>query len=134
MQESVFSQLQLSTLSNPFDVLDVRGNIIGRVSGRSTDIRQIISEGQSEIVLAGAPTIGKSTLINYLQLPLCAEWSWRNELAGSLDQQKLDNTHFVQIDLAHLEGIEDKNDLLNTFISRCASALHQAYKKEKPPS
>ncbi len=134
MQESVSSQLQLSTLSNPFDVLDVRGNIIGHVSGRSTDIRQIISEGQSEIVLAGAPTIGKSTLINYLQLPLCAEWSWRNELAGFFDQQKLDNTHFVQIDLTHLEGIEDKNDLLNAFISRCASALHQAYKKEKPPS
>jgi hypothetical protein len=134
MREVVSSQFHLSTLSNPFDVLDVRGNIIGHVSGRSTDIRQIISEGQSEIVLAGAPTIGKSTLVNYLQLPPYAEWSWRNELTGSFDQQKLNITHFVQINLAHLEGIEDKNDLLNAFINRCASALYQVYKKEKSPS
>lgn len=134
MQEDVSSQFNLSTLSNPFDVLDARGNILGHISGRSTDIRQIISDWQNAIVLTGAPTIGKSTLITYLQLPLCAEWSWRNELADSFDQRKLDNTHFVQIDLAHLEGIEDKNDLLNAFISRCASALHKAYKSEKPSS
>jgi hypothetical protein len=134
MQENIPSRLDLVTLNNPFNMLDVKDGIIGHVSGRSTDIGQIISSGQSAIVLAGAPFIGKSTLIHYLQLEPGTEWSWRNELAGLYNHRKLNSTHFVQIDLAHLEGIEDKDDLLNAFISRCAAALYRVYKHEEPPS
>src|SRR5260221_12742944 len=127
MQENFPSQLDLVSLNNPFNLLDLNNHIIGHVSGRSTDIVQIISSPQSAIVLAGAPSIGKSTLIRYLQLPTNTGWSWRNELLGLYDHQKINSTHFVQIDLAHLEDIEDKNDLLNAFINRCAAALYCAY-------
>lgn len=134
MQENVPSQLDLFSFHNPFDVQDLNDSIIGRVSGRSTDIGQIISSRQNAIVLAGAPHIGKSTLIRYLQIQPDTRWAWRNELRGVYDSQRLNSIHFVQIDLAHLEGIEDKNDLFNAFISRCAAALYCAYKQEKPLS
>jgi Transcriptional regulatory protein, C terminal len=134
MQENVPSEQDLVSLNNPFNMLDLSDSIIGHVSGRSTDIGQIISSPQNAIVLAGAPSIGKSTLLRYLQLQPGTGWSWRNELLGLIDHQKINSTHFVQIDLAHLEGIEDKNDLLNAFINRCTAALYCAYKQEKPPS
>ncbi len=134
MQENISSRLDLVTLNNPFNMLDVKDGIIGHVSGRSTDIGQIISSQQNAIVLAGAPSIGKSTLIRYLQLQPDKGWSWRDEISGFFDQKKLSTTHFVQIDLAHLEGIEDKNDLFNAFISRCTTALYRAYRHKEPSS
>jgi hypothetical protein len=134
MHENVPSELDLVSINNPFNMLDLNNSIIGHVSGRSTDIEQIVSSPQNAIVLAGAPSIGKSTLIRYLQSQPGREWSWRNELQELNDHQKINSTHFVQIDLAHLEGIEDKNDLLNAFINRCTTALYYAYKQEKPPS
>lgn len=132
MQQDFPFQVDLSALPSPFSMLDTKGTI-GHVSGRATDIADILSSGQSAIVLAGAPHIGKSTLIQYLQLSPGAPWSWRNELANAFSPRKLEQTHFIQIDLTHLEDIEDKTDLLNTFIGRCAEALHLAYKKEKAP-
>lgn len=134
MQSNFSPQPDLASVNNPFNRLDGHDSIIGHVSGRSTDIRQIVFSNQSAIVLAGAPSIGKSTLIRYLQIEPGVEWSWRDELAGSYPHRKLPLTHFIQIDLAHLEGIEDKDDVLNAFISRCAAALYCAYRQEKPPS
>lgn len=118
------------TLRNPFNTMDTTERITSHVSGRSTDIIQIITGGQSAIVLAGAPYIGKTALIRYLQLPFTTEWSWRNELVDFPNQGKLDNTHFVQVDLTRLEGIETKEDLLAAFVERCAKALQTVYKKE----
>lgn len=132
MQQNNSSQFDPFSGQNPFDVLDTKASIIGNVSGRSTDIGQIISSRQGAIVLAGAPTIGKSTLISYLQRPRGKGWSWRDELADFFDAHRLNTTHFVQIDLADLEGIEDKDASLNTFISLCAEALYTEYKQESP--
>ena len=117
------------TLRNPFNTMDTTEIITSHVSGRSTDIIQIITGGQSAIVLAGAPYIGKTALIRYLQLPLDTEWSWRNELVDFPNQGKLQNTHFVQVDLTKLEGIETKEDLLAAFVQRCAIALQSVCKK-----
>src|SRR5438874_6085437 len=119
------------TLRNPFNTMDTPEVITSHVSGRSTDTIQIISGGQSAIVLAGAPYIGKTALIRYLQLPLDTEWSWRNELMDFPNQRKLNNTHFVQVDLARLEGIETKEDLHAAFVERCASALQSVFKQEE---
>ncbi len=107
--------------------------IIGRVSGRRTDISKIIMNEQSAIFLVGTPYIGKSTLIRYLQQPSAAGWSWRNELADLGHQLKLDDIHFVQIDLAPLGGIEESTALLSSFISQCTKALHSAYQQEGRP-
>jgi len=133
MQQDIPFPINLSALPSPFSMLDTKGTI-GHVSGRATDISDILSGGQSAIILAGAPHIGKSTLIQYLQLLPGAPWSWRNELADAFSPRKLEQTHFAQIDLTHLEDIEDKNDLLSAFIRRCAEALHLAYKKDKAPT
>jgi len=133
MQGERSFQFIISELNNPFDVADRKGAIIGHMSGRSTDIARIVNGKQSAIVLAGAPNIGKSMLISYLELSPRIGWSWRDELAKNSPREALDNTHFVQIDLAHLEGIENKDDLLQAFINRCASALYKVYKKEEPP-
>ena len=81
---------------------------------------------QSAIFLVGTPHIGKSTLIRYLQQPSDTGWSWRNELADLGNQLNLDNIHFVQIDLAPLEGIEEPNELLALFVSQCMRALSHA--------
>lgn len=108
--------------------------IIGRVSGRRTDVAQMIMNEQSAIFLVGAPSIGKSTLIRYLQQPPDAEWSWRNELTDLRDQLQLSNIHFEQIDLAPLEGIEDRSELLASFIRECTKALYRAYQPSEQPS
>src|SRR5690349_1211591 len=82
------------TLQNPFSKISKRvilaptiskekitsEVIIGRISGRSTDITRIIMNEQSAIFLVGTPNIGKSTLIRYLQEQPITEWSWRDEL------------------------------------------------------
>src|SRR5881227_1435846 len=103
------------TLRNPFNTMDTLEIITSHVSGRSTDIIQIVTGGQSAIVLAGAPYIGKTALIRYLQLSLDTEWSWRNELVDFPNEGKLKNTHFVQVDFTKLEGIETKEALLAAF-------------------
>ncbi len=116
---------------NPTDTSDV---ITGRVSGRSNEIAEIVMGGQSAIILAGAPSIGKSSLIRYLQRAPNAEWSWRNELADFRDQLKLDDIRFVQIDLTRLEGIEDTKELLNLFREQCTAALQSVYQPDGQPS
>lgn len=122
------------TLANPFlNATDTSEVITSHVSGRSTDITKIITGGQSAIIMAGAPSIGKSTLIRYLQRSSQAEWSWRNELADLRDQFKLDEMHFVQIDLTPLEEITNVDQLLVPFVEQCALALQQAYSKEGQP-
>jgi hypothetical protein len=134
MDEEKRSKSGWHTLRNPFNTMDTPEIITGHISGRSTDIIQIITGGQSAIVLAGAPYIGKTALIRYLRLPPDTEWSWRNELVDFPNQQKLKNTHFVQIDLTRLEGIESKEDLLAAFVRRCAIALQSVYEKDKQTS
>ncbi len=68
------------TLPDPFSSMtDTSEVITGHISGRSADITKIITGSQSAILLAGAPHIGKSALIRYLQRPVGAEWSWRDE-------------------------------------------------------
>src|SRR5712692_445587 len=121
------------TLRNPYNTMDTSEIITGHVSGRSTDIIQIITGGQSAIVLAGAPNVGKSALIRYLQLPPDAEWSWRNELVGFHDQERLKNVQFVQVDLTKLEGIQSKDELLHAFIKQCVMALQSIAQVDKKP-
>lgn len=134
MQKSSSSQYGASSWQNPFDVLDTKGSIIGSVSGRGTDIGQIISSRQNAMVLAGAPAIGKTTFVHYLQRSQHKGWSWRDELADFFSPEVVDTTHFIQIDLTPLEGIKDKESLFTTFIGLCAEALHKAYKPEEPLS
>jgi len=86
---------------------------------------------QSAIFLVGTPHIGKSTLIRYLQQPSDTEWSWRNELADLGNQLNLDDIHFVQIDLAPLEGIEEPNELLALFVSQCKRALSDTFLQDE---
>src|SRR5947209_20108961 len=134
MEEDIQAKSSWQSLRNPFNIMDASEIITGHVSGRGTDIAQIISGKQSAIVLAGAPYIGKSALIRYLQLPPTAKWSWRNELADYTDQQQLQVTQFVQIDLTNLEGIENKDELLTAFVKRCALALQSVSERGKQTS
>src|SRR6266487_5053867 len=105
-------------------------DIIGRVSGRRIDITRIIMNEQSAIFLVGTPNIGKSTLIRYLQNHPDAEWSWRDELVDLQGQLKLEDIHFVQIDLTPLEGIEKSDDLFALFIKQCTKALYDVYQPD----
>jgi GTPase SAR1 family protein len=128
------------TLQNPFSKiskqviltssvsreLDTSDAIIGRVSGRHTDITRIIMDEQSAIFLVGSPNIGKSTLIRYLQQHPNTGWSWRDELADLRGQLKLEDFHFVQIDLTPLEGIEKSDELYALFVQQCTTALYYA--------
>ncbi|MGH2494315.1 MAG: hypothetical protein ACRDIV_06375, partial [Ktedonobacteraceae bacterium] len=59
------------TLPNPFrGRREIGEMIIGHVSGRSGDIQEIVMGGQGGIILSGAPRIGKTSLVRYLQRPL----------------------------------------------------------------
>jgi hypothetical protein len=129
------------TLQNPFSKIskqvlhvsaaskemDPSEAIIGRISGRSTDITRIIMNEQSAIFLVGTPNIGKSTLIRYLQECPNTEWSWRDELGDFPGQLKVEDIHFVQIDLTPLEGIEKSDELFALFIQQCTQALYYVY-------
>jgi hypothetical protein len=117
-----------STMERDIDTSDA---IIGRVSGRLTDITRVIMNEQSAIFLVGTPHIGKSTLIRYLQQPPGAGWSWRNELVDLSNQLNLEDIHFVQIDLTSLEGIEEPNELLALFIKQCTRALSHAFLQDE---
>lgn len=121
------------TLTNPFNVLDKSDIITSHVSGRSADITEIITGGQSAIVLAGTSGIGKSALIHYLQRLPDSEWTWRDELIELTDQLKLNDIHFVQVDLRSLEGIEQKEIFLSTFVEQCTIALNRRYLRDKQP-
>lgn len=120
-------------LPNPFpSVTDTSEVIISHVSARRADILEIITGYQSAIILAGAPNIGKSALIRHLQRSPEAAWSWRNELQDYRAELNLDDIHFVQINLVPLEGIEQKEILLSTFVEQCALALHRTYRRKQP--
>lgn len=114
---------QWQRVLNPFLNLDTSETITGHVSGRDTDIIEIITQNQNAVILAGASRIGKTSLLHYLQRPPHSQWSWRNELAILRDQLKLDDIHFVQMDLEPLEDIEDAGKLLENFIAQCGFAL-----------
>jgi hypothetical protein len=132
------------TLQNPFSKIskqmilapttrrdmDTSEAIIGRVSGRRTDITRIIMDEQSAVFLVGTPNIGKSTLIRYLQQHPDTEWSWRDELADLRSQLKLEDFHFVQIDLTPLEGIEKSHELYTLFVQQCSKALYSVYQPD----
>ncbi|MBV9706055.1 MAG: winged helix-turn-helix domain-containing protein [Chloroflexi bacterium] len=123
------------TLHNPFLYNDSDDAMMAHVSGRSTDIREIISGSQSALILSGAPCIGKTTLLRYLMSAPNAEWSWRQENGLLLlrDQFKLNQFHFVLIDLAQLEGIENIHELLPLFVIQCITAL-SAVSQLVPPA
>lgn len=102
MEERQYEQ-RWRSIPNPFmNIRDVNDVITGHVSGRKADIIDLVMGGQSAVILAGAPNVGKSTLIRYLQRPAGLEWSWRDELAGEVSPLFLNAIHFVQIDLAHI--------------------------------
>src|SRR5579863_351924 len=116
------------SIPNPFsNMRDANDVITGHVSGRKADIIELVMGGQSAVILAGAPSIGKSTIIRYLQRPPGNDWSWRDELAGEGSPISLNTIHFVQIDLAHIAGIADPKELRNRFIEECSIAFHQVY-------
>jgi len=121
-----------SMLHNPFQrISELADGIAIQVSGRRTDIREIVTGGQSAIILSGAPRIGKTTLMRYLQQSPAAEWSWRNELQDLRETYNLDDIHFVQIDLTPLEGIENVDDLLSPFVAQCTLALQSVHQDEE---
>ena len=118
------------TLPNPFRINDANSTIIGHVSGRSTDIKNIITGNQSAIILTGAPLIGKTTFIRYLKEPHQATtWPWRKEekLATLHNLVPLDQVYFVQIDLAPQAQISQLSDLYQSFINECIHALWQIH-------
>ncbi len=116
------------SLRNPFQGKPETGEMItSRVSGRKADIEEIISEGQSAIILAGAPHIGKTSLIRFLLRPATAQWSWRNELDDLRSYIDLDEINFTQIDLSQFEGVTNSDDLLLPFIAQCIAALQSAW-------
>ena len=117
------------TLPNPFqNVTESSDLVTGHISGRSREISKIINSTQSAILLAGAPDIGKSTLIRYLQRPPEAEWSWRKEINTSFKEEDLNNVYFVSVDLTPLEDIGSEDELLNFFIKQCIISLRQLQK------
>jgi len=121
-----------SMLRNPFQrITELADGIAIQVSGRRTDIREIVTGGQSAIILSGAPRIGKTTLMRYLQQSPAAEWSWRNELQDLREPYNLDDIHFVQIDLTPLEGIENIDELLSPFVAQCTRALQSVHQDEE---
>ncbi len=128
-------------LPNPFFYNDTNANsgVIGRISGRSRDIVNIIYNDQSAIILSGAPRIGKTGLLRYLQTPLQTQiYSWRQEKAivSLLDQKTLDATHFVQIDLVPLERFYQsaaQKEIYPLFLHQCGEALQQVYHVDDQP-
>ncbi len=119
-----------SNLLNPFQVTDTSDIITGHVSGRSTDINKIINGGQSALILAGAPYIGKSALIRYLTCPPGREWTWRKEVNTVATHINLNETYFIQVNLAPNEDIKSKEKLLSFFIQQCLVALKPLYTQD----
>lgn len=116
------------SIPNPFsNIRDVNDVITGHISGRKADIIELVMGGQSAVILTGAPSTGKSTLLHYLQRPPGSEWSWRNELAEESSLTFLNNIHFVQIDLGRIADNEDTKTLSEQFMAECSIALHLVY-------
>jgi hypothetical protein len=130
------------TLSNPFFYSDTKTNsgIIGRVSGRSKDIMNIIYNDQSAIILSGAPRIGKTALLQYLQTslqPQANSWREEDDLIDLIESRLLETTHFVQIDLTPLESIYQsagQKEVYTSFLQQCGEALQKVYQMERPGS
>ncbi len=121
--------------SNPFSYHEttIHSGIIGHISGRSRDIVAILYNDQSALILSGAPRIGKSALLRYLQTSLQPQaFSWRQEpaIVSLLDQKTLNTTHFVQIDLVPVENVyqgADQKEVYSRFLQQCGEALQRAY-------
>ncbi|GCE47313.1 hypothetical protein KTH_21820 [Thermosporothrix hazakensis] len=84
---------------------------------------------QSAIILTGAPRIGKTSLIRYLQGRPENIWSWRHEeeLTSLQDLFSLDTYHFVQIDLTPLEVCKHVQDMLPAFVTECFNSLSEIH-------
>ena len=129
-------------LPNPFSYHDttMHSGIIGHISGRSRDIVNIIYNDQSALILSGAPRIGKSALLRYLQTPLQPQaYSWRQEpaIVSLPDQNTLDTTHFVQIDLVPVESVyqgADQKEVYARFLEQCGEALQRVYNIKGQPT
>jgi hypothetical protein len=120
------------TLPNPFlRATEPAESITGHVSGRAADIAFLITGSQSAIILIGAPSIGKSTLIRYLKRSPDVEWSWRKELELTLPREQLNAIHFALVDLTPLEGIENSYGFLSPFIAQCTVALLSVYNPDE---
>src|SRR5438132_506546 len=119
-----------NTLPNPFFNRETSEVITTHISGRARDIRQIIMGQQSAIILAGAPGIGKSAFVRYLQRRPNEKWSWRNELAYLQDQLCLKHIHFVAIDLTALKE-SDPSKALEVFVHQCYVAIEKAIKGDE---
>lgn len=120
------------TLPNPFFSRERAGNIIGHISGRARDIERIIMGDQSAILVTGAPGIGKSTLVRYLQQLPSTHWSWRNELDYLLERRALYDTYFIAPDLSLLDTYEKSSEQLHTFLGQCTLKLEQAIQSTSP--
>ncbi len=59
-------------------------------------MREIIMGSRSAILLAGAPHIGKSAFIHYLQNE-CGGWPWRDKLRELSPPVELEDIHFAQV-------------------------------------
>ncbi|GHO52673.1 hypothetical protein KSB_11480 [Ktedonobacter robiniae] len=122
------------TLFNPFSSGDMPGT--GRVSGRSTDIRNLIANQQSAIILSGSPRVGKTAFVRYLKGVSSVAWSWRDEVSlhDLREQFALDQLYFTQIDLTTLENAQTAQELLSAFVTECKRSLDTPYAAAKLPS
>ncbi len=119
------------SLRNPFqNITNSSEGVVSHNSGRSADIREIITGGTGAIILTSAPMMGKTSLLRYLQRAPSG-WSWRNEVEDLVDVVELNHIHFLQVDLKPLEDIERVEDLLAPFIQQCIKALQVVWKSDE---
>lgn len=117
------SESSWKAMRNPFhSIIDTPESDLPSISGRSADIREIITGGTGAMILASAPMMGKTSLLRYLQCRPGA-WSWRNEVEDLQAVLDLDHAHFLMVDLRPLEDIVNTDELLTRFIQQCIEAL-----------
>jgi hypothetical protein len=118
-------------MRNPFySIADSPDGALLRYSGRSADIREIITGGTGAIILASAPMMGKTSLLRYLHC-VPGVWSWRKEVEDLSDVIDLDSVHFLPVDLKPLEDIVNIEELLACFIQQCIQALQLVWKTKE---